>query len=230
MAEAARCDSTDRSMTSQLILRIWHPNCWTLQTTDAVDCGLIAHGVYKYDGTVGARLTAYANTTADIHELIEEIETSNLTDRVAIINENFQSSLQTYSAGNATEELFVEYDPQNSIHNAFISKGFVPDERIRIHDGREYWTVIVSASRTRIQQRLDQICTEMNAEITISGIKSTKTNTSRNPKTERLSERQREIFELAQREGYYTWPRETSASNLAEQVDISKTTVLELPC
>jgi predicted DNA binding protein len=67
----------------------------------------------------------------------------------------------------------------------------------------------------------------MNAEITIEGMKSAKTSTSRNSKAEQLSERQREVFELAQQEGYYTWPRETSASDLTEQVDVSKTTLLE---
>jgi predicted DNA binding protein len=227
MNGAASTESTDHVTTSQLTLEVWHPNCWTLRTTAAVDCGLIAHGVYKYDEIVSARLTAYADTTTEIHELVEEIEASDLTSRVELINEYFQPSLKTCSAGNATEELLVEYEPQHSIHDAFVSKGFVPDEEIRIHDGREYWTVIVSASRAAIQQRLDRIRAEMDAEITIEGMKSSKTSTSRESRTAQLSERQREVFELARQEGYYTWPRETSASDLAEQVDISKTTLLE---
>jgi len=42
-----------------------------------------------------------------------------------------------------------------------------------------------------------------------------------------LSERQREVFKLARRRGYYEWPREVSATELAEELDVSKATALE---
>lgn len=144
-----------------------------------------------------------------------------------MINEYFNPGLQTSPAGNATQELLVEYGPENSIHDAFVSRGFVPEEEIRINDGFEYWTVIVRASRNTIQERLDEIRQEMDAEIRIEGMKSAQTTTAQCQQTDQLSERQREIFELAQEEGYYMWPRETSATDLADEVDISKTTFLE---
>lgn len=227
MAEAVNQEPTDRFHTSQITLRIWHPDCWTLQTTAAVDAGLIAHGVYRYDDTVTARLTAHADTTNQIDALVKEIEASPLTDRVKVINEYFNPTMRTHSAGNATEELLVEYEPGNSIYNSFVSRGFVPDEEIRMQDGYEYWTVIIDASRATIRERLDEIRDEMDAEITIEGMKSPDTSTTQRQATGHLSERQREVFELAQREGYYTWPRKTSASDLATELDISKTTLLE---
>ena len=46
-------------------------------------------------------------------------------------------------------------------------------------------------------------------------------------KTDDLSERQREVYDLARAEGYYSWPRETSAGDLAAELDVSKATLLE---
>jgi predicted DNA binding protein len=227
MSSSHTQNSAEQFQTSQVTLRVWHPNCWTLRTTERVDAGLIAHGVYEHDGVVSGRFTAYADTTADIDELAEAIEGSPLTTETKRINEYFNPSLRTDAAGNATQELLVEYEPTNSIHDAFISRGFVPEEEIRIHDGYEYWTVIAAESRATIQERLDEVRTEMDADITVEGMKSARTDSAHSDGTRQLSERQREVFELAKREGYYTWPRECSASFLADELDISKTTLLE---
>lgn len=227
MSEVDNHVSNEPTRTSQLTLKIWHPNCWTLQTTSVADAGLIAHGVYQYQDCVSARLTAYADRTEQIDDLVVKIQESDLTDEVKRIHDYFNPDLRTHSAGNATEELLVEYEPQNSIHDAFVSRGFVPEDEIRIHDGHEYWTVIISESRPAIQKQLNEIRREMDAEITIEGMKSPDTEATKYTATSHLSERQREVFELAQREGYYTWPRKVSVSELAEQLDISKTTMLE---
>ncbi|WP_217493341.1 helix-turn-helix domain-containing protein [Haladaptatus sp. W1] len=42
-----------------------------------------------------------------------------------------------------------------------------------------------------------------------------------------LSARQREIFDHARENGYYSWPREATSRGLAKDLDISKTTFLE---
>jgi predicted DNA binding protein len=164
-----------------------------------------------------------------IDELVTKIDESPLTDSVARIHEQFSATARSDVAGNATEELLVRYEPSNSIHEAFISRGFVPEEEIRIYDGQEHWTVITSEDREGIQQRLDEIREAEEAEIKIEGMKSNRTTNSRAEamSSSHLSERQREVFELARREGYYTWPRDTSASDLADQLDVSQTPLLE---
>jgi predicted DNA binding protein len=217
----------DRDGTTQLTLEIWHPDCWTLQTTAAVDAGLIAHSVHEVDDLINARLTAYADTHDEIDALVAAIAESELTRRVERIHHYFNPNLRTDAAGNVTEELLVRYDSANSIHDAFLSREFIPDEEIRISDGYEYWTVVVTASRQTVQRRLDEIRDEMDAEITVQGMKSPETTASASGTGDRLSERQREVFELARREGYYSWPRETSATELAEELDVTKPTVLE---
>ncbi|MFW5950093.1 MAG: helix-turn-helix domain-containing protein [archaeon] len=219
-------EEIDREPT-QLTLEIWHPDCWTLQTTAEVDAGMIAHSVHEYDGLINARLTAYADRHEDIDELVSAIDRSDLTAQVERVTNYFNPRLGTETAGNVTEELLVRYNPSNSIHDAFLSRGFIPEEEIRIRNGYEYWTVIITAARANIQSRLDEIRDVMDAKITVQGMKSPETEPTA-PLTEgQLSERQREVFEFARDQGYYSWPRELSATELAEELDISKATVLE---
>lgn len=217
----------DRNAATQLTLKIWHPDCWTLLTTASVDAGLLAHSVHEYDGLVNARLTAYADKQADIDALVEEIDDSELTSRVERIHNYFNPNLRTEAAGNATEELLVRYAPTNSIHKPLLSRGFLPDEEIRIDDGFEYWTVITTASRSSIHERLDDIRERMNADIDVHGTQSASTEPSRSVEESGLSERQREVLELARRQGYYAWPRGTSATELADELGVAKATVLE---
>jgi len=218
---------SDHERATQLTLKIWHPDCWTLRTTASGEAGMLAHSVHEVDGLVNARVTAYADRQRDIDALVEAIDASPLTDRVERIHDYFNPNLRTEAAGNATEELLVRYPPANSIHEQFLSRGFIPDEEIRIHDGHEYWTVIVTASRGSIQARLDEIRAEMDAEIEVLGMKSAASGSGGPLPATGLSERQREVFELARRRGYYAWPRGTSATELAAELGVTKSTVLE---
>lgn len=227
MGETRSQSDWSSGVTSQLTLRIWHPDCWTLRTTRRANAGLVAHRVYQHDERITARVTAYGDTTDDVDDLIDEIDTSELTDVAKRITNFFDPNYRSRTAGNATQELLVEYEPQYSIHDAILSRGFVPQDEIRIYDGYEYWTVIVSESRPEIQRRLDAVREEQDAEITVQGMKSSATGVSADDPFSELSQRQREVFELARREGYYTWPREVTAVDLADQLGVSKTTLLE---
>lgn len=227
MAQVNEQTSARAEQMTQLKLEIWHPDCWTLQTTATTEAGLVAHGVYEYDEKVAARMTAYANKTTEIDDLIEEIRSSTLTIETRRINEYFNPNIESHVAGNATEQLLVEYKPGDSIHNAFVSRGFVPEDEIRVSGGYEYWTVFISEPRTEVNRRLDEIRDEENAIITVQGVKSPSTEPTHSNLSSELSERQREVFQLAQQNDYYSWPRGTSAGDLADELDISKTTLLE---
>lgn len=218
---------TDNLPEVRLQLKIWHPNCWTLQVTDQVPAGLIADGVYLVDSKVKTHLVSYADRTEDIDELIEAARDSPLTESVAVMEKNYDFGIRRSPPGNATRELLVTYEPPNSIHDAFVSNGFIPDEPIRVKDGYEYWTVIHNGRRTDVTERLDEIREEKDAEIDIWGIEETDILQGSGAQFDELSERQREILQLARREGYYTWPRKISVTELAEGTDLSQATVLE---
>ncbi len=212
---------------ARLRLKIWHPNCWTLDVTEDTGAGLIADGVYTVDSRVKAHLIAFSDRSARIDDLISAVRDSTLTDSVAVMGKQYDLTPRQSLPGNATRELFVTYEPTNSIHEALVSRGFIPDEPIRVKEGYEYWTVVLDGERSDMTRRLDEIREEMNATIEIRQVETPVDLNGSGDQFTDLSERQREVFELARREGYYTWPREVSATELAEEIDLSQATVLE---
>ena len=146
---------------------------------------------------------------------------------VAPWHDRYDFDRQVPSPGNATQSLLVEYDKRTSINDALISNGFIPDKAVWMHDGREYWTVAIGESREQIEERLDAVRDEMNADIEIQQIVADGPNQGGVLQRRLLSVRQREIFEHARERGYYNWPREVNATELADELDISKPTFLE---
>ncbi|MWG33868.1 helix-turn-helix domain-containing protein [Halomarina oriensis] len=213
---------------SRLTLDIWHPDCWTLEVTEQVPAGLFGHGVHHVDGRAQGRFTAYADTTTDLDTLVEAIATSPLTDSVWSVAQPRTVDDETLAPGSATQGLVVTYDLENSINDALVSRGFIPDEPVRMVGGREYWTVLVDKDRDAVQTALAEIREEKDADVRVGTIASVGEGLGSGVfALDDLSERQREVIDLARREGYYSWPRETSAADLAETLDISKPTLLE---
>lgn len=224
-------DATDSrsggTQNSQLVLEIWHPDCWTLETTAAADAGLVATGVFVIDDIVHARVTAYADTGEAVADLVDRIDASEHTESVQTVTRSFGPRAGETVSGNATEHLLVKYAESNSIHDALVSRGFVPVESIRIQDGREYWTVVGEGPRSELAESLREIEREMSADIEVMSTGPTRPKDWEAVLVDDLSERQREVLELARHRGYYEWPRETNASDLADHLGVSKTTLLE---
>lgn len=214
----------------QLTLSIWHPNCWTLEVTEKTSGGLLAHGVYNTDNDrVKGLFTAYGDSTDDVENLIEATRESSLTDSVLELRERYGNDGPGSPApGNTTRELFVEYDPENTISDALISRGFIHSEPVRIRHGREYWPVFFAGTREEVESNISDIATEYDADIDVTRITSSGARTGEEARRiDRLSESQREVFELARERGYYDWPRGISTRELAAEMDVSKTTLLE---
>jgi predicted DNA binding protein len=212
---------------SYLSLSIWHPDCWTLEVTDAHAGGMVGHGVYNLGETVKGRFTVYGESKAERDALVDAIAESELTESVWELENRADFDNQMPTPGNAAESVVVTYDEQTSINDALVSKGFIPGKAVWIHDGREYWSVVVEENREEVQDRLDAIRDEMNADIEVLNIVSDNRESAGVLRRSVLSERQHDVFELARKRGYYNWPREVSATELAEELDVSKQTVLE---
>lgn len=216
-----------RTTGSHLTLSIWHPGCWTLQVTEHAEGGLFGHGVYPVDGKAKGRFTVYADSDEGLESLTSAIEESPLTDAVWRLDHSYDFGSRLPTPGNAAQSVVVEYDEQTSIHDALVSNGFIPDKAVWIHDGREYWTVVIDEDREQIKSRLDDVRETMDADIDIQHIVSDNRESGGLLRQDILSERQRDVFELARTRGYYDYPREVSATDLAEELDVSKATVLE---
>lgn len=213
----------------QLTLRIWHPNCWTLEVTEEHPGGLLAHAVYNTErGNVKGLFTAYGDTTAEVEGLIEATRESPLTDSVLELRKRYGTDTSRSPPGNTTRELFVEYDPANTISDSLLEQGFIHDEPVRIRSGWEYWPVFYPGDRSDVDERLQTIRDERGADITVTQITTAgRSRGDHSRPIDRLSESQREVFELARKRGYYTWPRSVSTRELAAELDVSKTTLLE---
>lgn len=210
-----------------LTLDIWHPNCWTTAVTADVDAGLLGHTVYtSADGSVNGHFTVYADTTDAVEGCIAEIEESPLTGEVTAMHRRHDFTHAIAAPGNATQDVFVEYDPDNSITESLVSRGFIHNAPIHIHDGEEHWPLFLAdPSREDLHESLASLREEADADVTIEKI--TRSQSAARSKTDLLSVRQREILELACDRGYYSWPREASLEGLADELEIAKPTVLE---
>ncbi|WP_273836996.1 helix-turn-helix domain-containing protein [Halococcus sp. PRR34] len=214
----------------RLTLKLWHPNCWTIEVTERTDAGLLGHGAYTADtGVANGRFTVYADDEKSVDNLITATRASSLTGSVEEIRQSFGSQSSSATApGNTVREVFVEYDAKNSIDEAFVSRGFIYDGPTNISDGYEEWSLITHHNRETVQELLTDVRQENDAEIEVTRVtQSHRTNDADTALTSVLSERQREMFEFARENGYYQWPRAVSARELASELDITKTTFLE---
>jgi predicted DNA binding protein len=209
----------------RVTLDIWHPDCWTLEVTEGRAAGLLGHGVHTIDGLATGRFTVYGNTREEVDELVAAIRDSDLTDSVWE-TDHPHATEDSLAFGSASCGIVVHYDLGNSVNDALVSRGFIPDEPVRMYGGREYWTVIVEVDKEELHDRIQDVCGEMGADIHVRHVATAETGAGV-LRTDDLSERQREVFELARRRGYYDWPRHVTASELADEMDVSKTTLLE---
>jgi len=109
-----------------------------------------------------------------------------------------------------------------------LEHGFVHSAPVRIEDGQEYWQVCFAGDRNEIETAIDGVRDDGGAEISVETITSTPTGEStRKDRMDALTSTQREVFQLARNRGYYQWPRGVSTRELAAELDISKTTLLD---
>lgn len=228
MSQQGRRPALTEGLT-RLTLKIQHPDCWTLEVTEKADAGMIAHTVYNTpQDTVKGHLTVHATRVEHVDTAIEQARASQLTDSVSELSPRHTFDKDASNIGNTTREIMVEYDPANSMTDALLEYGFVHDAPVRVNDGWEYWPVVDTNEAGELQSRLQRLADEKDAEITVTKVTATsRSETTVSHRKSQLSKRQREVFELARQHDYYTWPRGTTTQELADELGVSKTTVLE---
>lgn len=208
-----------------LSFELWHPDCWALQVTDSVDAELFAYGTLTDGQVARERYIVSGDSEAALNQTVGTIRDSPLTTTVAELG----STPDGPAIGSHTREIFVEFDAANSIDSSFVTRGFVYDGLPKMIDGHEEWSVLVYASRREVVDAFDTIREERDADITlerITGVESPTTH-SVDERERHLSPRQQEALTLARERGYYEWPREVTAGELAAELGVAKTTFLE---
>jgi hypothetical protein len=225
---AADTTATDGHTALSVSLSVWHPNCWVIELTERLDVGLVGYGTRtRADGRTTTLYTLYADTVEEIRSAVEEIRAHPQVYTVSEVNQpHRRESMST--PGNATKGLLVDHDGTTQISDEFLSRGFVHAEPVDGHDGREYWTLLTNHDRNTLRTLLDEIRTTVGAEITVLSITDATWGSGLGGlPLHRLTRRQHEVFRLARREGYYATPRRVSADALAEELDVSTSTIHE---
>lgn len=226
--------SVPKSELLHLTVEIWHPSCWTLETTREVDAGLYSHTTIPAKHNSNGLYTFYGHSQEALDTLTGTVQESTLTESVTVLSRPvINSELLPESTA---QSVLVEFDSSLSIKQAFTSRGFIHSGPTKHEQGREQRSLIVQTDRRTLQQQLSEIEDEYDANITILKL-TTASGTSITPPSNdgqtaieisgHLTTRQREAFLLARSWGYYEYPRETTARELAAELGISKTTLLE---
>ncbi|SFL13187.1 hypothetical protein SAMN04487950_2644 [Halogranum rubrum] len=217
---------------TRLTLELWHPNCWAIESTAEAEGGILAYAIYNTPKTtsqsVNGLFTAYGDSEAAVESLIETVRQSPHAGSVLELQERFGRATQGSPPGSVVREFFLEYDPRDMICPVLLEHGFVHSAPVRIEGGREYWDVCFAGNRRDIEASLDGVREDADAEVSVSRITASETaECEHDERTHTLTTTQREVFELARARGYYQWPRGVSTRELAAELDISKTTMLE---
>lgn len=224
----------DQTTTTRLTLDLWHPNCWAIEATGQTAGGVLAHAIYNsptaesdLSRTVQGLFTAFGDDEAEVDRLLAAIQESDHSGDLSELQERF--GRERNAPGNVVREFFLEYDPSDMVCPTLLEHGFVHSAPVRIEDGCEEWQVCFVNDRTEVQDALDKVREQAGAKVTINSITTTENGggTERDQRLDTLTTQQRGVFEHACETGYYEWPRETTTRELASDLDVSKTTLLE---
>lgn len=212
----------------ELTLDIWHPQCWTLHVTEDTNADLLGYGLYSTKNAVHGLFTATAQSISEVDQAITEIQESALTDDVWTIGSKDGVEVPA-TTGTATRGFLVEWgvDTGENIIDSLVAHGFVPRRTYQMTSGREQWSVITTMDRYEAQEQLSDVSSETDADIDIQRVTSNGRQPSGPYQLDVLSPRQREVFEYACQQGYYDWPRKASATDLADDLGITKATITE---
>ncbi|SEK90031.1 helix-turn-helix domain-containing protein [Haloferax larsenii] len=212
-----------------LTLEVWHPDCWGIISTDKAGSGLIGHGAAVDDTSAYERCTIYGDSREHVTQAIEVAHDVSFINHIESIGSAASEDALASPIGHAAQDVFIEYDVDEGIGSAFLTRGVLVDSSYRIEDGVETWNLLAHTSRSSLGRLLDEIREERDAEISVTKI-APASEPVRPPSVGEptlLTPRQREAVSTAKRYGYYNWPREVSAQELADELGVSKATFLE---
>lgn len=220
--------SSDSDDALLIRLRLWHPGCWVLNVSDRTDIGLLGYGVFtRSDGRGTTRYTVYGDTQAAIETGLSTIRAHPAVYDVVPMTGGYHRTTGP-TPGNVARELLIEHNASTQIADALTSRGFVYAAPCDTRANEERWTLYVNADRETARSRLDEIETERDASISVESISTIDRGAIGDPlPTDRLSHRQREVFQLARRRGYYRRPKATTPAELAAELDITTSTFHE---
>lgn len=212
-------DSDQDDTYKQVELTLWHPGCWTLKTTGKhEDTHLIEKSLYEASNVIKGDFVLVSNGPSAIEDVIETIKSFQVVYDVTILKQSENRA-----------RIVVTYASESSIVPEMANSNFMPIEPVHITGGQEYWTVIVRASALAdaIEKMKDDYDVRIKSITEVDPSESIAFADVIDRIHDDLSPRQRELMFEARNAGYYNWPRDVAANDIAEQNEISASTFLE---
>lgn len=215
--------STDSELL-QFTIDVWHPDCWTLEATDATGVGLLGYGMTDLSNSSGqvGYYTVFGESHAAIDEFTDLIQTS---ERISNLIEHMPGP----AVAPATRNIVVSTGPTGGMRRAFHDRGYLHLGPSSHEDCRERRRLLTWGTRDAVEQDLEDLEVAYDADISLERIAPAGSAGMGRPQrdVEALSVRQREAFALARNRGYYEYPREAKTATLAAELGVSKATFLE---
>lgn len=203
----------------QVTMSLWHPGCWTLQVTENhEETHIIEKSIYPTEEVIKGDFILVTEGETTIDEFSERINEYEVVNDIAIIHQ---------SKGRA--RAIINYESDSSIVPEIVNSDFMPIEPVHITGGQEYWTVMVRESTMSdvVGEMESKYDVEINTIEAVDPSESLEFADVINRIHDDLSTRQRECLFKARDAGYYNWPRDVSAKEVADDTVVSAPTFLE---
>lgn len=192
-----------------------HDGCWLQETTERHSgVMLVCSSVYNAATDVVMNLTVHTSDAGLVDRLHQEWDADDRIKQVRRLHEGPQGV-----------RFHVSYNSPHSIFHHILEHTPVSIGAIRVGGGAEHYQIIGGTAEV---QRLLQVLME-KGEVQVESIRDAGTveDAAANTPWAELTDKQLEALVLAHLGGYYQWPRDRSASALAEQLGLSSSAFLD---
>ena len=203
----------------QVELKLWHPGCWTLEvTSDHPNTHIIEKSLYISDDRIKGDFVLVSEGDGSLDTFIEAIGDHQVVEGVTVLKRTAERA-----------RVLVIYERASSVVPEIVNSEFMPVEPVHITEGFEYWTVLVHADRLEAVFRKleEEYDVELRSIHEADPADSVEFADVIDRVNDQLSPRQLECLFEASDAGYYNWPREISATDVADRLGVSSPTFLE---
>lgn len=201
----------------QVELTLQHPDCWTLEATaEYPDTHIVERSLYPAENVIKGDFVLVSKSDVSVVEFAAAIDEFDVVESVTVLN-------QSHNRARAV----VVYERHSSIVPEMVNSECMPIAPVHITAGREHWTVLVRASA------LSDVVESMEYDVELDVVQAV--DLSEDVPVVDIVDRvysdlsvcQRQSLRAARDRNYYTWPRGSSASEIADVHGVSEPTFLE---
>lgn len=203
----------------QVTIEMWHSGCWGLELNNQFPrLHIVEKSTYQSENHIKGDLVFIVDNPSEMDELLKRAREHKSVYNLAVLKKTSDRA-----------RVLAEYDKSYSVLPTVTNSDLMAVEPFHIANGSKYWTFVTEADT--ISKQVDLL--EEKFEVRIKSIQdfSEPENVEYADVIDEiyseLSTRQQEALFLAADKGYYQWPREVSAGEIADVMGVSGPTFLE---